>query len=1734
MLLQELNLDGELHAPLQNDEALPSGLPVKPLNYHTQKSPEPQTIETQTARLQENLEEHSPDLMKRDFNSSSDTYVSDHEENENGRVATESDNDPLIENGEVERNEQVSIVSPSKSIMKTSVSSVSPKKSVVFQPSLDTFHTYTPKEPEITNSPESTMPVNHLWQEVDQSATSLENTASPPAPPPHTSNTITGLLTSPADSDSSDNESDFYRSSHIDSFKNSNLSLNEKLNVFLASTSPANNDDLDTHLDQLGKASQEETDVNIHRLSYHLEDYNFNTEEDPFNALTKSLELYINSAHSSQSSLQSLIDSNRQLQADVVDKSSRGIQFNDGIKGFPDTMAALLIPLMGAEEDSFSDSPSVGSQFSYTRLEPEPKMEAEPSYDQSYNLTEKSILNLLSSASLAEFLGETSAVKTPVEPKDATCIKNEDLSVANSREWAVVTNPDTHSTIKAETPEPQISVKTEESGVGELKKENTNELYESEQCGLRNEAPVVKLEDPHDQCNSREHINQGGTEIENFDDEGTIAVKTEGDGFDVKPRSMSEASDIKREETVQQVNFDVANDTAGEKKAKDGAEIKQSTEHGNEDPFRFGTQPDDSHSDEDFSFSHDGHDPSTEIHTFRVDERAVVPGPVKLVRSADTSTNMLDKAIMSKSTEESFLASFKYDGAAEIEHEANGRTKLDTEHHQASEHSSSSDSINLDEYKDSVEYSLKSLAPPRREHVEPDPSQPSHELKAKELGEASSNGASSNGSNKMVTSGNSVMAQDCDSSVLANSSNVNPPTDIKLPVVETNDNEFADLTEKINEKSASFEESLSAEHDAEKESLNFLSIWHSQLLSRRSSKPASGFYKVPSILKYNTADISQYQRHEIPSSLRPKKFTDVNLVSTRVVSLSFDDLNVSAFLPELSQDSGLEGHFKSLMKNNTTVEGDRTADTVGTKVFRRRSLESLGILSGLDREFSREVINQKPPNNRRRSIHESLRPGAHTIPGAESDLNFSSKKSKFHVPSFEIKRSNSVLSPKNQYNDIFQDGSFVEPTIKAPGMKTLPSMDRDDVKRIMQMKQAMSLEEYSGLKHVGALTVSAMKKEPQDRFESLQQRASIYCDSLASKSATTASKFRDNKNIGDNLGFKASHATQKRKMDYHSQSKLGSETSNQTKDNLHVYGLLSEKPVAIQSADEVVLEDEPDNLEKSSKITEHSSEQSREPDGNIFTFANIPQTRELDSHIADAKPQNQARKVSAHNPFRTSVEKSVLAHEDITSDGDKDVLPSDEYSSKFLVKSWSEVTPERILPESPEKKSARSSPIKIHSPLKVIRQNGSVTGIVLDKKSRGVLEIQELHNKKLRGDKTHLSTVSVPSNILSDTSSKTRVQSNATQERDVSSRVRSRESLHERPQEQGKLFFRVVGLKNVSVPEVKDRNVAFSVTLDNGIHCIKTPNYQLDSNKVDIGKEFELSVSDSLEFILTLKATYSKPKQGYKEVKERKIVKSKNKLGRLFGSKEIVTTTKFVPQDISDPLGNVFATDGSFARCYIDLDLYKSQITGQACNYNLVCFNEWATYTHNGMKVVKKPYQIAQLEVKMLYVPRNEGYEILPTSIKSAYESLDDLKSERSLALEGYLHQEGGDCETWKRRWFKLHGTSLIAHSEFSHKTRARINLAKVAEVIYVDKENITQSSSNYRNFSDILLMENSFKIRFANGELIDFGAPSKTEKALWIKTIQEIVYRNKFRRQPWVKLMQQRNGDKRTLWIEQ
>lgn len=1696
LLLKELHHEGLAKMPLNNDESLASGSPIKPLNYHAQKQLE-LSDNGHDLLGSKNIQQKHQDQTKRDFNSSSDTYVSDrNDDGENLAHGTNTNGDTVSPSADQIQPVYEFPISPSKSIMKSSASA-SPKKSVAFKPAPDTLHTYTPRDQDSATPTEPVTPLNHLWREVDLSNTS-QDYSSPPAPPPHTTSTITGLLSLSREVPSEENDDYDVDSSKIATFKkaekrHSNMSLNEKLNVFLTSSSQTNHDDLDSHLDQLGKASQEETDVNIHRLSYHMEEYK-PSPESPFNALSKSLELYINSAHSSQSSLQSLMDSNRHLPADTVEKKSRGIQFNDGIKGFPDTLANLIIPIT-ADEDSFSGSSSVGSHFSFLVIHTEQKQEPDRSYDQSYNLTEKSILNLLNSASQVDLPGKTKS-KQVMEAQVSPNLKREDSFEFQLHNQAENMQPEQSPRVKMETLEPRVKAEPEGNG-GSFSRPSGS--------GHENRDPPIKTEESQGEINvkleSEEELNstQQPEEVTN--------IKKE---LDNTTANLLHSPIVKREETdaPRQATSTAASPNEAENGGTSEKEVTRKRL----------SKLSDFENDSDDDFHLEGHDPSTDVHTFRVDGLAVVPGPVKLVHSSDQSLNSLQHSLtidQPKITSNDQLVSDESTANSSRDQSTDtGIMKLHTEHHQPSQYSSSNDSVDLDNFKDSVDYSLKSLAPPRSPIKKKD-----HPITSK----------STEDDTRLITRHVPSNTEDFDSSVLANSSNVNPPLDIKLPVVETDENGFADLTKKINGSSSSFEESLSAENDVEKKPVDFISIWHSQLLGRRPEKPKTSFYKVPSILKYNTADLSQHEKYHIPSSLQPKKFTDVNLVSTRVVSLTYEDLNVSAFLPELSQDSGLESHFRSLVRNSSTLDGDRSmGNRKISQSLRRKSFDSLNVLSELSRSGTSETLAQQLSGRRRKSIHDTLKPAMHTTPQSVNPANSFTKKSRFQVPSFEIKRSNSILSPKNQYNDIFGDGSFVEPTIKALGMKTLPSMDRDDVKRIMQMKQAMSLEEYSGLKNVGALMVSATQQEPKDKYEGLQQQASIYSDSLLSSSAGVANNFRV-EHEGAKEGLLKSPEISERQFN-------SSQKTKNSVQNSHVYDLLSQKPVAIGA-----LEEPGKSAGKYSVETRPRDSQESElpdPDLNLITMRVNSQDEENEGKkLFEERPMIEPRKLSTRNPFR---DMNQLFQENSNAPTGEvrgnDVTLTKEQRNKLSQKSWNEVTPEEVIvaaPDYKEKKSARNSPIKINSPVKVMRKNGSVTGIVLDKKLGDPTELQELHNKKIRNDKTHLSTVSVPSNIMSEWSNDIRLQSDVVAEK-LETPLKEKDSPKvDKSQEKGKLFFRVVGLKNVCASEINNRDVAFNVTLDNGIHCIKTPNYQLDAKKVAIDKEFELSVSDSLEFILTLKATYTKSKPGYKEVKERKVLKSKHKIGRLFGSKEIVTTTKFVPQEVEDPLDRVFATDGSFARCYVDLDLYKSQITGQACNYNLTCFNEWATYTHNGQKVVKKPYHIAQLEVKMLYVPRSEEYEILPTSIKSAYESLDDLKSERSLSLEGYLHQEGGDCEVWKRRWFKLQGTSLIAHSEFSHKTRAKINLAKVVEVIFVDKENIGQSSTNYRNFSDIMLMENSFKIRFANGEIIDFGAPSKTEKTLWIKTIQEIVYRNKFRRQPWVKLMQEKNGNKRRLWIE-
>ncbi|KAI5967193.1 BUD4 [Candida margitis] len=947
--------------------------------------------------------------------------------------------------------------------------------------------------------------------------------------------------------------------------------------------------------------------------------------------------------------------------------------------------------------------------------------------------------------------------------------------------------------------------------------------------------------------------------------------------------------------------------------------------------------------------------------------------------------------------------------------------------------------------------------------------------------------------------------------ILANSSNIAEPNeDITLPPVEINNYSSLEEITKNMDSISSYERSLSAENDVEKPKPDdFLSIWHSQRKQKKSQ-----MHKVPTqqlIAAYREEQVEQKRatstdKVRIPSSLNGKKIKEVHVMSRRVVSPDhFDDLHVSGFLPELSRDSVFNDlHFT----NQSRVPSAQ--------------LNTSNMLSNIDNNPN--VVEPPQP-----LIPGQARQTKRFISSNSSNLQRASTtgpaptgptRSRFRVPTFEIKRSSSVLSPKNMYDDIFEDVvPRKPPTIRAEGMKTLPSMDKDDVKRILSTRKGMTQDEYAHAKFVEQKPKkNSVVTETENAHEHIPQTASIHdanTESPRQPSIATGSDVLPYSYLADELN---------------------------------------------KSPSELMSKNQPEDFPtRTSSVIVHKNAPLPEPE---FEFDISPHTPPLPAGVIDEldtdtalnylhsdslSPKTERQEAKPKSPLDPAQQQSPEPVVERKLDPSvrpvvaKPNLPTDTPATpikKFRKDAHTPVS---------KRSSPRKSPIKIGSPVKLVKKNGSVTGIELAEKHHfhdlaNAEKVQpflgdELVHAKIRDNldyekwtpehKSNMpSAVSVPSEF-SDSKS----QHHNSHERHKSDpKVIDDELPDVAWQERGKLFFRVLGLKNINLPDMKSHKGKFTIALDNGVHCVKTSEYDLDRNLVSIGKEFELIVADSLQFILTMKASYTKPKGTLVEVRERKVVKSRNKLGRFFGSKDIITTTRYVPSKVEDSWANKLATDGSFARCYIDFAQFEQQVSGRVQRFDLSCFNEWETRANgnngNGPQSNTrcKPYKIAELEVEMLFVPRSDPHEILPTSIKSAYQSLAELSKELKTVNEGYLYQEGGDCEIWKRRWFKLYATSLVAHSEFSHKTRAKINLNKVIDVMYVDKENL--HNSKHRNFSDVLLVEHSFKIKFANGEIIEFGAPNEREMKQWIEILESIVQRNKIRRQPWVNLMMKQQSE--------
>ncbi|KAF2270280.1 DUF1709-domain-containing protein [Lojkania enalia] len=389
--------------------------------------------------------------------------------------------------------------------------------------------------------------------------------------------------------------------------------------------------------------------------------------------------------------------------------------------------------------------------------------------------------------------------------------------------------------------------------------------------------------------------------------------------------------------------------------------------------------------------------------------------------------------------------------------------------------------------------------------------------------------------------------------------------------------------------------------------------------------------------------------------------------------------------------------------------------------------------------------------------------------------------------------------------------------------------------------------------------------------------------------------------------------------------------------------------------------------------------------------------------------------------------------------------------------------------------------------------------------------------------------------------------------------------------ERGRLFVKVVGVKDLDLPLPKTERTWFQLTLDNGLHCVTTSWLELGYN-APIGQEFELVVLDDLEFQLTLQTKLEPPAQPAVTAAPARAVnhkKSHSAFRNLLSSPKKRKEQERKQQEEAerlalqqqqeaqakrnhqasawDLLHDLVGPDGSFARAYVSLKNHENQAYGRPLNVDIPCFNEWAVDDSGASSVKSKrggvvrrpPYRIGKLSLQLLYVPKPKHAkdEDMPKSMNACIRELRDAEQIKNQSHEGHLSQQGGDCPYWRRRFFRLTGTKLTAYHEATRQPRATINLAKATKLID-DKTALQQPSSTKSGgrrksaFAEeeegYMFVEEGFRIRFANGEVIDFYADNTEQKEGWMKALSETVGKDIASGKGWTDMVLERERRER------
>ncbi|KAK9477398.1 hypothetical protein V1514DRAFT_333949 [Lipomyces japonicus] len=212
------------------------------------------------------------------------------------------------------------------------------------------------------------------------------------------------------------------------------------------------------------------------------------------------------------------------------------------------------------------------------------------------------------------------------------------------------------------------------------------------------------------------------------------------------------------------------------------------------------------------------------------------------------------------------------------------------------------------------------------------------------------------------------------------------------------------------------------------------------------------------------------------------------------------------------------------------------------------------------------------------------------------------------------------------------------------------------------------------------------------------------------------------------------------------------------------------------------------------------------------------------------------------------------------------------------------------------------------------------------------------------------------------------------------------------PFDRGRLFVKVLALKGLSIQFPENASAYFTLTLDNGIHCVTTAYMNLTKN-APIYQEFELVVGNELEFILTLKAKVGQSKETPPTASPSSPKKKGFSIEKLFGSPKRHSHTS----SISSPknLDSIMGVDGSFARSYISFSQIQNEVNLSSKILEVPCYNEWATNLDaskpkKAQRTQLAPYPVGKIVLQLLFWPKEHKASEIPRSLNACLRALNE------------------------------------------------------------------------------------------------------------------------------------------------